>query len=138
MGLLVTHVVTVDPKQHGVLSMAGSFSAISALFGGPLVAGMLLIEAGVGMGTLLIPVLLPGLIAAAIGYLLFIGLGDWGGLDQTALSIPGLPPYDATSVRDLVLAIAIGILPPFSARPCACWDGARSYPSSGSGWLRSS
>jgi H+/Cl- antiporter ClcA len=110
VGLLITHVVTVDPKQHGVLSMAGSFSAISALFGGPIVAGMLLIEAGVGMGALLIPVLLPGLVAAAVGYLLFIGLGDWGGLEQTTLSIPGLPPYDATSVRDLLLAIVIGIL----------------------------
>ena len=29
-GLMVTRFVTVDPKQHGVLSMAGSFSAISA------------------------------------------------------------------------------------------------------------
>ena len=113
VGLLVTRFVTVDPKHHGVLSMAGSFSAISALFGGPIVAGMLLIEAGVGMGALLIPVLLPGLVAAAIGYLLFIGLGDWGGLDQTALSIPGLPTYDGTSVRDLLLAIAIGILTAF-------------------------
>jgi H+/Cl- antiporter ClcA len=70
---------------------------------------MLLIEAGVGMGALLIPVLLPGLVAAAIGYLLFIGLGDWGGLDAVALSIPGLPPYDGTSVRDLLIALGIGI-----------------------------
>lgn len=110
VGLLVTRFVSVDPAHHGVLSMAGSFSAISALFGGPIVAGMLLIEAGVGMGALLIPVLLPGLVAAAIGYLLFIGLGDWGGLDQTALAIPGLPTYDGTSVRDLLLAVAFGIL----------------------------
>jgi H+/Cl- antiporter ClcA len=113
VGLLVTRIVTVEPGHHGVLSMAGSFSAISALFGGPIVAGMLLVEAGVGMGALLIPVLLPGLVAAAIGYLLFIGLGDWGGLDQTALSIPGLPVYDGTSVRDLLLAIAIGIVTAF-------------------------
>jgi H+/Cl- antiporter ClcA len=100
----------VDEKHHPVLSMAGSFSAISALFGGPLVAGMLLIEAGVGMGALLIPVLLPGLVAAAVGWLLFEGLGDWGGLETTPLSIPGLPSYDGTSVRDLLLAIAIGVV----------------------------
>jgi H+/Cl- antiporter ClcA len=109
VGLLVTRVVRVDEKHHPVLAMAGSFSAISALFGGPLVAGMLLIEAGVGMGAMLIPVLLPGLVAAAIGWLLFEGLGDWGGLETTALTIPGLPTYDRTSVRDLLLAIAIGI-----------------------------
>jgi H+/Cl- antiporter ClcA len=110
VGLMVTHFVTVDQKQHGVLSMAGSFSAISALFGGPLAAGVLLLEAGVGMGALLIPVMLPGFVAAAVGYLLFIGLGDWGGLDETTLSVPGLPPYDGTSIRDLLLAIGIGIV----------------------------
>ena len=110
VGLLITHVVTVDTKHHGVLAMAGSFSAISALFGGPIVAGILLIEAGVGMGALLIPVLLPGLVAAAVGYLLFVGLGDWGGLEETTLAVPGLPVYDGTSVRDLLLAIAIGII----------------------------
>jgi H+/Cl- antiporter ClcA len=112
VGLLVTHFrfARVDEKHHPVLSMAGSFSAISALFGGPLVAGMLLIEAGVGMGALLIPVLLPGLVAAAVGWLLFEGLGDWGGLETTPLSIPGLPSYDGTSVRDLLLAIAIGVV----------------------------
>jgi H+/Cl- antiporter ClcA len=110
VGLLVTRFVTVDEKQHPVLAMAGSFSAISALFGGPLVAGILLIEAGVGMGALLIPVLLPGLVAAGVGYLLFIGLGDWGGLETTTLSVPGLPPYDGTSIRDLLLALAIGIV----------------------------
>jgi H+/Cl- antiporter ClcA len=110
VGLLVTHVVVVEARQHAVLSMAGSFSAISALFGGPLVAGMLLIEAGVGLGSMLIPVLLPGLVAAAVGWLLFEGLGDWGGLDATALTIPGLPAYDGTSVRDLLLALALGIV----------------------------
>jgi H+/Cl- antiporter ClcA len=115
IGLLVTRFVTVDPNQHGVLSMAGSFSAISALFGGPLVAAMLLIEAGVGMGTLLIPVLLPGLVAAALGLLLFIGLGDRAGLGQSSLSVPDLPAYDSTSVRDLLLAIAIGL---FTALLC--------------------
>jgi H+/Cl- antiporter ClcA len=113
VGLLVTRFVTVDEKHYPVLAMAGSFSAISALFGGPLVAGVLLIEAGVGMGALLIPVLLPGLVAAAVGYLLFIGLGDWGGLDQTALSVPGLPAYDGTNIRDLLLALAIGIATAF-------------------------
>jgi H+/Cl- antiporter ClcA len=110
VGLLVTRFVTVDPAHHNVLAMAGSFSAISALFGGPVVAGMLLIETGVGLGALLIPALLPGLVAAAIGYLLFIGLGDWGGIGQTTLVIPDLPAYDGASVRDLLLAIALGIL----------------------------
>jgi H+/Cl- antiporter ClcA len=93
-----------------VLATAGSFSAVSALFGGPLVAGILLLEGGLAAGTALLPALLPGLVAAAVGYLLFVGLGSWGGLDQAGLAVPGLPLYDGTYVLDLLLAIAVGVL----------------------------
>ncbi len=92
-----------------MISTAGSFSAISALFGGPLVAAILLLEAGVGLGASLIPILIPGLVAASIGYLIFLGLGDWGGLESTPLTVPGLPVYDGVHLRDLVLAIGIGV-----------------------------
>ena len=110
VGSLLTLVVRLDERSTAVMTTAGSFSAISALFGGPLVAGMLLVEGGLGMGTALIPVLLPGLVAAAVGYVLFLGLGDWGGLSSTALDIPGLPVYQHTRVIDLVIAIGIGIV----------------------------
>ena len=40
----------MDSNATAVISTAGSFSAISALFGGPLVAGMLLVEAGLAWG----------------------------------------------------------------------------------------
>ena len=53
---------------------------------GPVAAATLLLEAGVGMGALLIPILIPGLVAASIGYLIFLGIGDWGGLEATTLS----------------------------------------------------
>jgi H+/Cl- antiporter ClcA len=100
----------LNAQEGQALSIAGSFSAISALFGGPLVAGMLLLEAGVGLGAALIPILIPGLVAASIGYLIFVGLGDWGGLDATALSVPGLPPYEGVHLRDLVIAVGVGLL----------------------------
>jgi H+/Cl- antiporter ClcA len=93
-----------------VLSGAGEFSAISALFGGPIVAGMLLVEGGVAMGAALLPLLLPGLVAAAIGYLVFIGFGSWGGLDAQGLVVPDLPLYDGVHVGDLAVAIAVGVL----------------------------
>ena len=93
-----------------MLSTAGTFSAISALFGGPVAAAMLLLEAGVGMGASLIPILIPGLVAASIGYLIFLGIGDWGGLEATTLSVPGLPAYDGVHLRDLVVAVAVGVL----------------------------
>jgi H+/Cl- antiporter ClcA len=109
VGTAASSLVKLGPRENAVLATAGSFSAISALFGGPLVAGMLLVEAGVGMGAALIPSLLPGLVAAACGYLIFVGLGAWGGLDTTALAVPGLPEYNGTSIGDLLVGLAVGI-----------------------------
>ena len=109
VGMAVTHLVHVGPRESRVLATAGSFSAISALFGGPLPAGVLLMEAGLGLGAALIPVLLPGLVAAACGYLIFTGLGNWGGLEATTLKVPGLPTYDGTTLEDLAVAVAVGI-----------------------------
>lgn len=45
------------------------------------------------MGAAVLPLLLPGLVAAAIGYLIFVGLGDWSGLDAPGLQVPAIPPY---------------------------------------------
>ena len=109
VGVAVTRMSRLGPRENAVLGTAGSFSAISALFGGPIVAGMMLLEAGVGMGAALLPTLLPGLVAAAVGYLLFVGLGDWGGLDTTALAVPGLPAYEGTHLLDLAVAVAVGV-----------------------------
>ncbi len=99
-----------DPIAEKTLGTAGSFSAVSALFGGPLVAGVLLLEAGLSAGAALLPALIPGLVAASVGYVLFEGLGSWGGLHETAMNIPGLPRYEETSIRDLLLSIVVGLV----------------------------
>jgi len=109
-GMVVTHFVRLGEREHGVLATAGSFSAISALFGGPLVGGVLLIESGLALGTGLIPVLLPGFVAAAVGYVLFVGLGDWGGLASQGLVVPDLPSYNGTHIYDLVVAVVVGLV----------------------------
>jgi H+/Cl- antiporter ClcA len=97
-------------KEGKVIATAGSFSAISALFGGPLVGGVLLVESGVALGAELIAALLPGFVAAAVGYTIFVGFGDWGGLGAQGLTIPHLGAYDTTRVVDLLFAVAIGIV----------------------------
>ena len=109
VGLAVAPLVRLGREEQAVLATAGSFSAISALFGGPLVAGLLLLEAGSGLGAALIGTLLPGLVAAAIGYLVFVGLGDWGGLEQTALVVPDLPAYQGTHLLDLLVGLLVGV-----------------------------
>jgi H+/Cl- antiporter ClcA len=74
------------------------------------VAGVLMVEAAAGtLGTRLIPALLPGFVAAAIGYMIFIGFGDWGGLNTPGLAVPDLPPYQHAHVHDLFVAIAVGV-----------------------------
>ncbi len=110
VGMIAVSAFRVQGPGRTTLATAGSFSAVSALFGGPLVAGMLLLEGGLAAGTALIPALLPGLTAAAIGYVLFVGFGDWGGLSSTALAVPDLPEYTGLHPGDLALAVVVGIV----------------------------
>jgi hypothetical protein len=61
-----------------------------AIFGSPIVAAILVIEAA-GLGGATLPlIVLPGLMAAGIGSLVFIGMGDWTGLSTSAYSLTPL------------------------------------------------
>ena len=109
-GLLVKKVTQLGIHGEKALDAAGSFAAISALFGGPIVGGVLMVEAASGLGAAALPALIPGFVAAATGYVVFIGIGNWGGVASMQLSVPGLPVYDGTHLVDLLLAIVVGIL----------------------------
>ncbi len=110
VGVAAARISPVGQQGTKVLASAGGFAAISALFGGPLVAGMLLVEGGIGMGVMLLPVLLPGLVAAGIGYLVFVGFGSWGGLEAPGLVVSDLPLYDGVHLLDLIVAVVIGVI----------------------------
>ncbi len=109
VGIGVLSFVRTDQRESGVLSMAGMFSAISTLFGGPLVAGVMLTEGGLPLGSALVPVLLPGFVSAAVGYLVFVGLGPYTGVPAPGLTVPDLPPYDGTTIPDLLGAVVVGV-----------------------------
>jgi H+/Cl- antiporter ClcA len=109
-GLIVAAAGRVGPRERAILGSAGSFAAISALFGGPIVGGLMMLEGGLSLGEALLPMLLPGFVAAALGYVLFVGLGSWGGLHSQGLAEPGLPLYHGTHISNLLLAIAVGVL----------------------------
>ena len=109
VAIAVTWFAKLGERESTVLATAGSFSAISALFGGPLVGGVLLVESGAGLGAALLPALLPGFVAAAVGYLIFVGFGDWGGLNAPGLVVPDLPLYEGTHLLDLLVAVAVGV-----------------------------
>ncbi len=110
VGGVFTLVARADENGRAVLSTAGSFAAISALFGGPVVGGMMMVEGGLAMGKRLLAVLVPGFVAAAIGYVLFVGLGDWGGLATQGLAVPNLPSYQGTHVYDLIIGVVVGVV----------------------------
>ena len=111
VGVVLTSFARLGQRESAVLSTSGAFAAVAAVFGGPIVAGVLIVEsAAAGLGAAMLPVLLPGFVAAAVGYVVIIGFGDWGGLDVPGLAVPSLPPYEGTHVGDLLLAVAVGVV----------------------------
>ncbi|MGH3365340.1 MAG: chloride channel protein [Nocardioidaceae bacterium] len=98
------------PSQAvALIGAAGSFAAISTLLGSPLLAAFLLMEiAGIG-GAMTSLMLVPGLLAAGIGSLVFIGLDSLTGLGTTSLAIPGVPPVGNPTVAELGWALVIGV-----------------------------
>jgi len=117
LGVLAVRLVKRDapPRTAAVVAAAGSFASISTLLGSPLVGAFLLMEAsGLGGATMEL-VLLPGLVAAGIGSLIFIGLGAWSGLGTFSLTIPDLPKVGHPNVAQFLWALAIGVLAPFLA-----------------------
>jgi hypothetical protein len=64
--------------------------------------------AGIG-GPLLGIILVPGLLAAGIGSLIFIGLDHWTGYGTFALAIPHIPHFGSPDIAELLWAIGIGL-----------------------------
>jgi H+/Cl- antiporter ClcA len=93
-----------------VVAAAGSFAAFSTLVGSPLIAAFILMEAiGLG-GPMLGTVLVPGLVAAGIGTLIFVGLDSLTGLGKFSLAIPDLPATGTPTIAEFGWAIAIGVV----------------------------
>ncbi|WP_405806713.1 chloride channel protein [Streptomyces sp. NBC_00210] len=102
------------PQSNALLGAAGAAAAIAAIFGNPLIAGVLLIEvAGVG-GPQLFAVLLPALLASGVGDLVFTGFGRWTGLDTGSLTVKFPEPPSRLDTGDvawsILMAVAIGVL----------------------------
>ncbi|MBR7836153.1 chloride channel protein [Actinospica durhamensis] len=98
-----------DRQTIGIVGATGGFAAISTLFGSPLIAAFLLMEIAEVGGVALGAVLVPGLMAAGIGALVFIGLGSWTGLATAGLVFPALPTARQPDFAQFGWAIVIGI-----------------------------
>jgi H+/Cl- antiporter ClcA len=108
---LIVHLVKKDAPAQAVLVIgaAGSFAALSTLLVNPLVGAFLLLEAaGIGGGMVSV-VLAPGLLAAGIGALIFVGLDKLTGFGTFSLAIPHIPAATTPTGGEFLWAIGIGL-----------------------------
>jgi H+/Cl- antiporter ClcA len=111
LGICAIRLVKRDApdRTKAVVAAAGSFAAISTLFGSPLLGAFLLMEASGLSGATLELVLVPGLLAAGVGSLIFIGLDSATGLGTFSLAIPNLPHLGPPTVGEFGWALVIGL-----------------------------
>jgi len=108
---------TAPPQVAQLLAAAATFSALGFLFGSPIIAAVILIEAS-GLGGPRLPLMLvPGLLASGIGSLVWIGMGSWTGLSTSDISIspvqlPSFPTPDLANLGWTILfaaVVAVGV-----------------------------
>jgi H+/Cl- antiporter ClcA len=111
LGVWAVTLLRRDAPQAAVMVIgaAGSFAAVSALLGSPLVGAFLLMEASGLGGPMMGVVLIPGLLAAGVGTLIFVGLDNWTGYGTFSLAIPNIPAFGSPTLAELLWAIAIGL-----------------------------
>jgi hypothetical protein len=106
------------PQALMVIAAAGSFTALSFIFDSPLIAAVILIEA-TGIGGARLPlVVVPGLLAAGIGTLLWNGMGSFTGLSSSAyaLSALQLPHFGRPDIAEFGWTIALAAAIALAAR----------------------
>ena len=111
IGFLMVRAIRPDapPELGTLLATSATFAAVSFLFGSPIIAAVILIEAA-GLGGSRMPlVLIPGLLAAGIGSLVSIGMGSLTGLSTADISLSPLhlPPFAQPEFVDFLWTIAL-------------------------------
>lgn len=123
LGTLAINLVRRDsPDQaKALMAAAGAFAAVASIFGSPVIGAVLIVEA-MGLGGATLPVvLLPGLLSAGVGSLVFIGLGSFSGFSTAAWALrpfplpafagPGWGDFGWTIVVSMIAAVAVfGVL----------------------------
>jgi H+/Cl- antiporter ClcA len=111
LGILALHFLKRDAEPQAVMLIGatGSFAAVSTLLGSPLAGAFLLMEAAGLGGAMMGVVLVPGLLAAGIGALIFVGLDNLTGFGLFSLAVPDIPKFSTPTGAELLWAVAIGL-----------------------------
>ena len=111
LAILAVRLVKKDTPDQAmaVLAASAAFAAIATIFGSPVIGAIILIEAA-GLGGPMLPlILLPGLMSAGIGSVIFIGMGHWTGLSSSAYSLGplSLPAFSTLTAAEFGWAIVL-------------------------------
>lgn len=113
-GLALLAVRSAKRKAHPqiapVLGTAGSTAAIATIFGSPLIAPVMVLEAAGLGGPQLLLLVLPVLLASGVGALVFTGFGHWTGLSIGALSLPAVPHIPVPRVGEFLWGVPVAVL----------------------------
>jgi H+/Cl- antiporter ClcA len=114
LGLLAIRLARKDAPEPltAIAAAAGSFAAVSFIFGSPLIGAVILIEAA-ALDRRGLRVVLPlGLLASGIGSLVSTGVGSWGGLSSGdfALGPLTLPQFTRPELGDFVWTIPLAVV----------------------------
>jgi H+/Cl- antiporter ClcA len=111
LGVLAFHYLKRDaaPQAVMLIGAAGSFAAVSTLLGSPLAGAFLLMEAAGLGGAMMGVVMVPGLLAAGIGTLIFVGLDNLTGFGVFSLAVPDIPKFTSPTGVELLWAVGIGL-----------------------------
>jgi len=111
LAILAVRLMKKDAPDQvmAVLAASAAFAAIATIFGSPVIGAIILIEA-TGLGGPMLPlILLPGLMSAGIGSVVFIGMGHWTGLSSSAYSLGplSLPAFSTLTAAEFGWAIVL-------------------------------
>ena len=101
----------VPDQAIQVLGAAASFAALSTVFGSPIIGAVIVLEAAGLAGATMTVVMLPGLVAAGVGSLVFVGIGSLTGLSTESYAMPPLhlPAYGAPTIVDFLWTIPFAL-----------------------------
>ncbi|MDO8145088.1 MULTISPECIES: chloride channel protein [unclassified Isoptericola] len=104
------------PGAGALITVAGAAAALAAIFGSPLVAAIFVLEAAGLAGPRLARVVLPCLLSAGIGSLVFTGMGTWTGLQIPSLALPDLAGPDRPDLGDVLWTVPFAVATAFAVR----------------------
>jgi len=127
LAILAVKLVKKDTPDQvmAILAASAAFAALATIFGSPVIGAIILIEAA-GLGGPMLPlILLPGLMSAGIGSVIFIGMGHWTGLSSSAYALSPftLPAFSTLTAADFGWAIVLAFAA--AAVTFAIVEGAR-------------